>query len=187
MRVVDGPNQYLISRVLYWYRDSLNSSGRASRAAYWSNLALLLPTLCTLYVVFQLAVGHADEAVLPLNGLLDAVIEIVVLFLVIAVLLVGAAATVRRLHDRNKTGSWISHFLIAPTLFFWLGQAFLDAHFEPVHSLPFLLQFVALFVFGWAFTELCCRRGTVGDNRFGPDPLASRSNIQERISRALLR
>jgi len=26
-------------------------------------------------------------------------------------------------------------------------------------------------VFVWSFVELCCRRGTNGDNRFGPDPL----------------
>jgi uncharacterized membrane protein YhaH (DUF805 family) len=27
----------------------------------------------------------------------------------------------------------------------------------------------------WAFVEIYCLSGTVGDNRFGPDPLAKRA------------
>ena len=27
----------------------------------------------------------------------------------------------------------------------------------------------------WGFVELYCLRGTVGDNRYGPDPLAGRA------------
>ena len=32
----------------------------------------------------------------------------------------------------------------------------------------------ATLIFLWVFIELYCLRGTTGDNRFGPDPLAGR-------------
>ena len=34
---------------------------------------------------------------------------------------------------------------------------------------------VAALISLWAFVELYCLRGTVGDNRYGPDPLAGRT------------
>ena len=161
-----------------WYQAAFSFSGRANRARYWLYVSLAVPLLAGLAEVYKFALGESGDGAPLVLGLLAAVIEICAMFFVLAVLLAGAAVTVRRLHDRNKTGSWIVHFIFAPALFFWLGQAFLDAHFEPVHSLPFLLQFVSLFVFVWAFTELCCRRGTPGDNRFGPDPLAPGRSAQ---------
>jgi uncharacterized membrane protein YhaH (DUF805 family) len=182
MRTAPAPLPQLRSQPADWYRDILSFSGRANRATYWLYLALALPLLAALAAVYGFAVRQGDDGAPLYIGLLAAVIEISAMFCGLAILLVGAALTVRRLHDRGKAGSWITHFVVAPALFFWLGQAFLDAHFEPVHSLPFLLQFVALFVFAWAFGELCCRRGTAGDNRFGPDPLAARPIVPGKIS-----
>jgi uncharacterized membrane protein YhaH (DUF805 family) len=36
----------------------------------------------------------------------------------------------------------------------------------------FLCGFVAFALYIWGFVEMGCLRGTVGPNRFGPDPLA---------------
>jgi uncharacterized membrane protein YhaH (DUF805 family) len=185
MRATLRPHQDILSGAPELYQNILSFSGRVNRAMYWLYLAIAAPMLALLHGVYTFALSQGDGGAPLYIGLLDAVIEIVTMFLILAILLAGAAMTVRRLHDRNKTGSWIAHFVIAPALFFWLGQAFLDAHFEPVHSLPFLLQFVALFVLAWAFAELCCRRGTSGDNRFGSDPLSSKSDAQGRIPKSL--
>jgi uncharacterized membrane protein YhaH (DUF805 family) len=148
--------------------------GRINRAWYWLYLALATPALALLREAFSGAAGLADNAA-DLATLLVAVFaESLVAAAVLVISLAGASLTVRRLHDREKSGSWIVHFLLAPILLFWLGQLFLDAHLARVHSLPFLLQFVALFVVAWSFVELCCRRGTAGSNLFGPDPLQSK-------------
>lgn len=176
MRPTSSHSQSILSGAPDIYRNVLSFTGRVNRAMFWLYLAIAAPLLALLRGVYAFAIRQGDGGAPLYIGLLDAVIEIVAMFLILAILLAGAAMTVRRLHDRNKTGSWIVHFVIAPALFFWLGQAFLDAHFEPVHSLPFLLQFVALFVSVWAFAELCCRRGTPGDNRFGADPLSAKSS-----------
>ena len=51
------------------------------------------------------------------------------------------AVDVKRLHDRDKSGWWM------------------------------LLALVPVIGWIWFFVELGCLRGTVGANRFGPDPL----------------
>ena len=53
----------------------------------------------------------------------------------------GLALQAKRWHDRDKSGFWI------------------------------LINFVPYVGGLWAFVECGCMRGTVGSNRFGPDPL----------------
>jgi uncharacterized membrane protein YhaH (DUF805 family) len=77
-----------------------------------------------------------------------------------------AAATIKRLHDRNKSGWWIIPFLIAPGL--------LDRLWDWIDD-PAAALFVSAIAFGlsvWCFVEMFYRSGTRGPNRFGPDPLA---------------
>jgi uncharacterized membrane protein YhaH (DUF805 family) len=77
-----------------------------------------------------------------------------------------AATTVKRLHDRNKSGWWIVPFYIAPPL---LGRLWdwLDN--------PDLLLLVEALRYGldvWCIVELLWLSGAKAPNRFGPDPLA---------------
>jgi uncharacterized membrane protein YhaH (DUF805 family) len=79
-----------------------------------------------------------------------------------------AATTVKRLHDRNKSGWWMVPLLIAPDVFNRLEARLPDSHAAAA------LGLVALVLCVWGFIELLCLRGTRGPNRFGPDPLAPR-------------
>jgi uncharacterized membrane protein YhaH (DUF805 family) len=85
----------------------------------------------------------------------------------IAAIRILAATTLKRLHDRNKSGWWIVPFFLAPNLLHkagdWLGDSYLAG-------------FVMLFMLAlslWGFVEMLCLRGTRGPNRFGPDPLGT--------------
>jgi uncharacterized membrane protein YhaH (DUF805 family) len=78
-----------------------------------------------------------------------------------------AATTIKRLHDRNKSGWWIVAFLIAPVL--------LGSIVERLEDESYAATALALATFGlnaWAFIEFLFFKGTSGPNRFGPDPLA---------------
>jgi uncharacterized membrane protein YhaH (DUF805 family) len=79
-----------------------------------------------------------------------------------------AATTVKRLHDRNKSGWWMVPLLIAPNVIDRLEDRLADSHAVA------LLSLVALVLYVSGFVELFCLRGTRGPNRFGPDPLAPR-------------
>jgi uncharacterized membrane protein YhaH (DUF805 family) len=78
-----------------------------------------------------------------------------------------AATTVKRLHDRSKSGWWIVPFFVAPNLLGkvggWLGDSY------PVNFLMLVLGVLSF----WGFVEMLCLRGTKGPNRFGPDPLGT--------------
>jgi uncharacterized membrane protein YhaH (DUF805 family) len=77
-----------------------------------------------------------------------------------------AATTIKRLHDRDKSGWWIVPFEIAPPVLHRLGDGLHHSH------LPALLSVLALILNLWGFVELLFLSGAKAPNRFGPDPLA---------------
>lgn len=75
------------------------------------------------------------------------------------------ATSVKRLHDRDKSGWWMVAFFFVPGLY---GQ------FEDRLPDSYLLLPVAIAVFVliiWAFIELYFLKGTRSSNLFGPNPL----------------
>jgi uncharacterized membrane protein YhaH (DUF805 family) len=80
-----------------------------------------------------------------------------------------AATTIKRLHDRNKSGWWIVAFFVAPALLNGIADALDDSNAE----VALLLVSVSLNL--WGFSELLLLKGTSGPNRFGPDPLTPSS------------
>jgi uncharacterized membrane protein YhaH (DUF805 family) len=77
--------------------------------------------------------------------------------------------SVRRLHDADMSGWWLLLWLIPVVV----GQAseILGWSLRPFADLIGIYFFVSALVLIGAF----CRKGTLGDNRFGPDPLAANS------------
>ncbi len=99
----------------------------------------------------------------------QAILLMVPLWLLLAI--PGIAVAVKRLHDRNHSGWWCLAFIYAP----WLVDFTLHALGDPLarwplfdagHNVAFMVIGIGIFV------ELGILRGTAGDNRFGPDPLA---------------
>ena len=78
---------------------------------------------------------------------------------------VYCATSVKRLHDRDKSGWWIIPFSVAPGLY----NQFED---RLGNSSLLLLPALAAFVFLlWGFVEMYCLKGSRKTNRFGPNPL----------------
>ncbi len=132
--------------------------GRINRAKFW--LAALI------YILFLFG----------MTGLVFAVTDsfasvIAVSLLAYVVLLVsGAAIAVKRLHDRNKSARWLV-LVAVPVVLPMLVAIFIDP-FEPDPPMAVVaLQYVSLAISVWAVIELGCLRGTIGTNRYGPDPL----------------
>ena len=76
-----------------------------------------------------------------------------------------AAASIKRLHDRNKSAWWMVPFVVAPGLFGHFDEVFADSYAVAV------LGFAMFVLYIWGLVELCCLRGMRGPNRFGSDPL----------------
>jgi uncharacterized membrane protein YhaH (DUF805 family) len=75
------------------------------------------------------------------------------------------AISIKRLHDRDRSGWWMLPFFVVPGLY----SQFVDR--LPDSYVVFPLA-VAVFVLGiWGFVEMYCLTGTRWTNRFGTNPL----------------
>ena len=75
------------------------------------------------------------------------------------------AASIKRLHDRDKSGWWMIPFFVAPGLYDQFADRLGDSS---LLMLPGLVAFVFLL---WGFVEMYCLKGSRKTNRFGPNPL----------------
>jgi uncharacterized membrane protein YhaH (DUF805 family) len=89
-----------------------------------------------------------------------------------AILVVGGwATTIRRLHDRNKSGWWIVPFYVLP---FAADMALLSGRIAERYPLPAaFVSLAGLVMTVWALVELGFVKGTAGTNRYGPDPVSA--------------
>jgi uncharacterized membrane protein YhaH (DUF805 family) len=81
------------------------------------------------------------------------------------------ATTIKRLHDRNRSGWWSVVFLIAPALLSNIVDRIDDESYAAT-ALALSLAYAAFGLKVWGIVELMFFKGTSGPNRFGPDPLA---------------
>jgi uncharacterized membrane protein YhaH (DUF805 family) len=81
---------------------------------------------------------------------------------------VSLAATVKRLHDRDMDGIWVLLFGCGPWVATFLALVFA---MEQEVVLAILFNATSFVINFWALVALGCLRGTVGNNRFGADPL----------------
>ena len=110
---------------------SLN--GRIPRKTYW---------------IYYLATILALVAASVIDGALSATTPVVTLLVSLALVWPGIAVTVKRWHDRDKSGWWM------------------------------LITLVPVIGAIWALVENGFLAGTAGDNRFGQSPLAGPVNAE---------
>jgi uncharacterized membrane protein YhaH (DUF805 family) len=152
-------------------------SGRISRSQYW--LKFMLPYI-GISVVLQIIAAASGP-----GSALYVVISIILFIFSLVALWPSIAILVKRIHDRNKSG-WLCLVLYIPTiifiilLFVWLAAILIAVAAGSSASAPSIGAFgVVVLILGlacagigiWFFVEFGCLRGTIGANRFGPDPV----------------
>jgi uncharacterized membrane protein YhaH (DUF805 family) len=149
--------------------------GRANRAKWW--LAVLVSAI----------IGVAASIVSGVTS--DTVGAIVTLIAFIPQLWISLAASVKRLHDLNRTGAWLILFYLGPVVllvmfFFIVG---IDALATLMSDKPLdsaiaarvgitgaIVGLLVLILGVWSFIWFGCLRGSVGPNQYGPDPLEAK-------------
>ncbi len=114
----------------------LSFRGRSGRGGYWLVALYQFGIVLVLALLSSYVAGADPEAARTENYPLLAVWSVGIL----AFTWLGLAATVRRWHDRDKSGWWIL-----------------------IGAVPMIGPI-------WTFVELGCLAGTPGGNRFGPPP-----------------
>ena len=172
-----------------WGSYFFSFQGRINRAKLWLYIPIVIAIYIVYFILLSILFGGSIVAILKggpaglmaggaslgLAGILTCILALVILF-------AGIALTVKRLHDRDKSAWWLIVFWLVP-----LGInvttlanriAMLNDTSDaapPTNPVMMILQLVALGLTIWAFVELYCLRGSVGDNRYGADPLAGKT------------
>ncbi|HJW40291.1 MAG TPA: DUF805 domain-containing protein [Rhizomicrobium sp.] len=177
-------------------------SGRINRAKQWAVLLVGLAIAILFGVLFGFTIGSAPlVAIAQHKSTIAALIAspqahtfaVGAGLLYLLAFYVNLAVATKRLHDRNKSAWWLLLFFALPLILDIPAFRFMPMQFAYVADVmrtvrehlpppPQLAEPPAVIIgrgaatiIGlWAFVELYCLRGTVGDNRFGPDPLAGR-------------
>lgn len=142
--------------------DLFSFRGRVARLTWWRVQLVASALIAALWVLtIFVAMGAGDIAVLPL-------------LLILPVLAVTLAMSVRRLHDRDKSAWWLLAFWAAPAACFatasWLTEQTGDG------GGPALAALIAGLAFElWSLVEIGLLPGAKGPNRFGPAPVRRRS------------
>ncbi len=103
---------------------------------------------------------------------------IVVLLVGLVNLWINFALSVKRLHDRGRSGWWLvwQTLILAVAAVLVVVAIAVPKEQAPVWwVLASVVGVVALAVSIWLFVEIGCLRGTQGPNRFGEDPLGATS------------
>lgn len=149
--------------------------GRINRFKYWLALLFIFSSLLCEIILVRLLFGSgpgksnfAFGELVQISGRPagDALSWAVTILMTGFVSWTLSAVAIKRLHDRNKSGWWIVPLLIIPIVLGKIDDRLDASAIETVIALAGLLLCL------WGFFELGCRKGNVGPNRFGADPLA---------------
>jgi uncharacterized membrane protein YhaH (DUF805 family) len=185
---------------MLWYLFSFE--GRINRAKFWLSLPIVLGFTFLIAVIMWVVMagavmltpgahgheaikvnlgfdelftllGHTSHLSLSPREIVSLVGNLIGMPLIMWICL---ATSVKRLHDRDKSGWWIVLFFVLPSFSDYIPDWLANSN----TSFPLGL---ALFILcGWGFVELAFLRGTGGANRFGPDPLDADEDTRIRRS-----
>jgi uncharacterized membrane protein YhaH (DUF805 family) len=120
---------------------------------YWLGVLLFILDLLILWIAFlTLPAGFLGTSV----GFIG----------VIGGFWLALAVAIKRLHDHDKSGWYVLLYFFVPGLF----QAVAEKA-GPTQPLAIVVYIAGAALGIWATVELGFLRGTVGPNRYGPDPL----------------
>lgn len=157
--------------------------GRAARAEFWwFILFLLLLELAASFIGGLLMVPLLLKGNFTPDAIQGAMMPVTVGYgaIELALLLPSLGVLTRRLHDTNKSGWWIvAYYVLALVLLALLFALSLMgvSDYAPDAEMPtgivMAFAFLGLLLFAFCIVLLvwCVKRGTVGPNRYGPDPL----------------
>lgn len=152
-------------------------NGRSQRKEYWMwILFVILGSIVCSILDSMLGTGGKSplEPAPPPNGVMYVVGimgGVLSTLFVLATFLPGIAVSVRRLHDLDRTGWWML-VTSAPYLIGLILVASVATTGEV--GGPVILGGILMLLGGIAAIVMLvwfCSRGTIGSNRFGPDPL----------------
>lgn len=124
--------------------------GRLSRSQYWLGMLGVAIAAAIMFAIVWLS----SYPLLALPFILFVFVSVYTL-------------AIKRLHDRGKSGWWTLVFLLVPGTLDRMSDKLTEGT-----VLWWVLVIAGSVLSLWGLIEVGFRRGTAGDNHYGPDPLA---------------
>jgi uncharacterized membrane protein YhaH (DUF805 family) len=169
-----------------WFQYLFSFKGRINRARFWFFFFVLNPVAQLIYALVAYAIiyawnGRIDIDWSDMSILKKSVLIILTIPLIPIGLISPFAIYAKRFHDRNKSGWWQLAFFVAPVFLVFLFAQ--DPPIIPPRTFAFecatvagVVGYIGMIVLT---IEILFIRGTRGNNRFGPDPLAPKATAAE--------
>lgn len=137
-------------------------NGRISRSQYW--LKWFLPVLAITFILAAIMIGSLTSGDYGTAYNLS----IILMVFMLLTLWPNIAVLVKRIHDRDKSG-WLALIFYGPLVLYYIVAAGMGQRSPAATALSLVVLVVGI----WFFIEFGCLRGTIGENRFGADPVQS--------------
>lgn len=139
---------------------TFDTRGRASRLEFWRyQLAQALAAAFIMCLTVPATIVGGWLGLIP--------------FTLFAPLIAAAVCiAIRRLHDRDRSMWWIAPITFGPFVLAGLAQLFGDNQEIEAALGRLFLMLASLGMWIWGWVEIGFRRGSRGDNRYGPEPTA---------------
>jgi len=144
-----------------------SSQGRIPRSTYWY-YALAVAALNIPLAILTYSVSNPD--VLSVISCISVIVGLVLFF-------PGLMVAIKRCHDRNRSGWFLLVSYIPVGIWLLLfGISFIMSSYDTgavggFYWVMVCLMWISFIPTLWVFVELGFLRGTVGPNKYGPDPL----------------
>ena len=152
-----------------WKYLLLHFDGRINRQPYWIGLIGLVSAQLALMWIAASAFDISYESLLDAGPATSSVNLLITLILAYPSL----AITIKRLHDRNRTGWWAGLVYGLTILLDLVDLAGLGGTPDDPGVAVLAILVPTLVIALWLLVELGFLKGTQGPNRFGPDPLGA--------------
>jgi uncharacterized membrane protein YhaH (DUF805 family) len=135
--------------------------GRINRAKYWLALVIYAVIFIVLVALGFIMLGNGIDAEGLVAGLISKGIGFFLIALIVMIVMIvsGVFVGIKRLHDRDKSAWWMLVFYLLPAVLGGLADV------------SWIFNIAGFAVSIWGLVELGFLRGTIGPNRYGPDPL----------------
>jgi uncharacterized membrane protein YhaH (DUF805 family) len=151
--------------------------GRIQRLYFWVSSLVVGVVVAMLTSTFQfIAQSYGMGEINPESNEFEPTGPLSIAMFVIAVanMWINFALSIKRLHDRDRTGWWLATLYLVIILAIVLGVVTLtqpEGQREPWNSAGVIVVIAAVVLMFWLFIEIGFLKGTQAPNRYGLDPL----------------
>lgn len=162
--------------VFDWQNTFFTFKGRFNRARYWVNsvAAFVVAMLLQLIAIYMFPIPEEVINIFHSETLQQVIVGIIQFSPAVTFVYISTAISVKRLHDRDKSGWWALFYLGLPSLVLVMIVVAADAQGQ-VAGWPAALVIPYLILLIVTFIELACLKGTDGPNQYGPDPVPAKA------------